>query len=125
VAASGEDEEPGEPSPEPPDGIREAIRELVRSGVADQLEELRPTFDLFEQEKLQELELKESYGKNLLRGMFLQLFVADAVFVAYAWYGKHWKLDPSVIEIWLAATVVRMVGVVYVVTRNLFPPKKD
>jgi hypothetical protein len=127
MKARGDEGQEGESSPEPPPprDVREAIRDLVRSGVAEQLQELRPTFDLFEREKKQELDLKESYGKNLLRGMFLQLFVADAVFVVYAWYGKHWDLEASVIEIWLAATVARMVGVVYVVTRNLFPPKSE
>jgi hypothetical protein len=122
---SSQGERPTDDAPHPNEVVREEIRALVRSGLTEQLQELRPTFDLAHREKEQELELKESYGKNLLRGMFLQLFMADAVFVVYAWYGEHWKLEPSVIEIWLAATVVRMVGVVFVVTRNLFPPKRE
>jgi hypothetical protein len=47
--------------------------------------------------------------------------VADAVFVAFAWAGKHWDLPPDVIEVWLVATVVRVVGVVAIVSRHLFP----
>lgn len=50
-----------------------------------------------------------------------QFVVADAVFVIFAWAGRKWDLPPGVIEVWLAATVVQVVGVVAVVTRHLFP----
>jgi hypothetical protein len=50
-----------------------------------------------------------------------QFVVADAVFVALAWAGWSWALPAGVIEVWLAATVVQVVGVVAIVTRHLFP----
>jgi hypothetical protein len=50
-----------------------------------------------------------------------QLFLANAIFVAFAWVGEHWELSTSVVQVWLAATVVQVVGVVFVVTRHLFP----
>lgn len=56
--------------------------------------------------------------------MFGQLIVANGVFIAYAWAGKGWDLETSVINVWLGATVVQVIGVVLVVTRSLFP-KRD
>lgn len=53
-----------------------------------------------------------------------QSLVADAVFVAFAWAGRRWDLPPGVIEVWLAATVVQIVGVVAIVTRHLFPSRE-
>jgi hypothetical protein len=50
-----------------------------------------------------------------------QLFVADAIFVVFAWAGSGWDLTPGVMEVWLVATVVQVVGVAAVVTRHLFP----
>lgn len=47
--------------------------------------------------------------------------VADVVFVAFAWAGQGWDLTPGVAEVWLAATVAQVVGVVAIVTRHLFP----
>jgi hypothetical protein len=41
--------------------------------------------------------------------------------VAFAWAGKHWDLPPDVIEVWLVATVIQVVGVVAIVSRHLFP----
>jgi hypothetical protein len=45
------------------------------------------------------------------------------VFVAFAWAGQDWHLSTAVIDVWLAATVVQVVGIVLVVTRNLFPDR--
>lgn len=71
----------------------------------------------------QDINLKKSYAKSLLWLVTGQLFIADAVFVAYAWAGKNWHLEPGVIEIWLAATLVELIGVALVITRYLFPPR--
>jgi hypothetical protein len=106
-----------------PGGDEEAIRGLLRSGAVQPLEAQPTTSDLAKREKQQELELKGSYARNLLRAMFVQLGVADAVFITYAWAGESWHLAPAVIEVWLAATVVRVIGVVFVVTRSLFPTR--
>lgn len=69
----------------------------------------------------QDIQLKKSYAKWLLRLVAAQLFVADAVFVAYAWAGEQWHLDPNVMQFWLSATLVELIGVAVVVTRYLFP----
>ncbi len=70
---------------------------------------------------VQEHELRQSYADWIIRVLGAQLFVADLVFVALAWAGWNWELSSGVIEVWLAATVVQVVGVVAIVTRHLFP----
>lgn len=69
----------------------------------------------------QEHGLRQSYADWLLWLLGAQFLIADAVFVAFAWVGMRWALPSGVIEAWLAATVVQVVGVVAVVTRHLFP----
>ena len=69
----------------------------------------------------QDVELKRRYAKWLLILIAAQLVVADLIFVVYAWAGRGWELSPGVIEVWLAATLIELVGVVAVVTRYLFP----
>lgn len=69
----------------------------------------------------QEHGLRQDYGDWIIRILGAQLLVADVVFIVFAWVGKGWDLPPGVIEIWLASTVVQVVGVVAIVTRHLFP----
>lgn len=69
----------------------------------------------------QERQLKRTYAKGILWMLSVQLTLANAVFIVYAWRGRHWHLDTEVIDVWLAATVVQVVGIVLVVTRHLFP----
>ncbi len=69
----------------------------------------------------QEHGLRQSYAVWIIRVLGAQLFVADVVFVALAWAGWNWQLSSGVIEVWLAATVIQIVGVVAIVTRHLFP----
>ncbi len=69
----------------------------------------------------QEHGLRQKYADGILWLLGGQFLVADAVFVAVAWAGWSWALTPAVIEVWLAATVAQVVGVVAVVTRHLFP----
>jgi hypothetical protein len=121
----------GPPDQELAEAIREA-RETLRSGQAresDLPEDLR---HLPERERAQELALKklfaqqehdlrESYAQWIIRILFAQLAIADTVFIVFAWAGQRWVLSPGVIEVWLGATVVQVVGIVLVVTRHLFP----
>lgn len=72
----------------------------------------------------QDIQLKKSYATSLLRLVTGQLFVADVVFIVYAWVGMHWDLEPGVIQFWLGATIVELIGVALVVTQYLFP-KRD
>lgn len=69
----------------------------------------------------QDIRLKRTYARWLLILVAAQLFVADAIFVAYAWAGEHWRLDAGVVQFWLGATLVELIGVVAVITRYLFP----
>ena len=69
----------------------------------------------------QEHGLRQRYGDWIMWMLGVQLLVADAIFVDFAWAGRGWDLAPGVIEVWLAATVVQVVGVVAIVTRHLFP----
>jgi len=69
----------------------------------------------------QDILLKKSYARALLILVAIQLAIADAVFIAYAWVGEDWRLEAGVIEVWLAATLVELIGVALVITRYLFP----
>jgi glutathione S-transferase len=71
----------------------------------------------------QEHGLRQMYANWILWLLGAQFVIADAVFVSFAWIGKSWDLSPGVIEVWLAATVVQVVGVVAIVTRHLFPSR--
>jgi hypothetical protein len=71
----------------------------------------------------QEHGLRQKYADWIIWLLGVQFVIADAVFVAFAWAGKRWDLPPGVIEVWLAATVVQVVGVVAIVTRHLFPSR--
>lgn len=112
----------------------EALAEVV--GVRPRLRSNRDLPDdlknLDERERAQELSrrqlfaeqehgLRQKYADGIIWLLGAQFVVADAVFVAFAWAGRCWDLEPGVIEVWLAATVVQVVGVVALVTRHLFP----
>lgn len=71
----------------------------------------------------QEYELRSTYAQRILLLLLAQFLIADAVFVTFAWAGEHWRLSTAVIDVWLAATAVQVVGIVLVVTRNLFPDR--
>ncbi len=69
----------------------------------------------------QDVELKKTYARTLLCIMVGQLVIADIGFFLYATFGVNWKVDTSVIQAWLAATVFEVIGIALVVTRYLFP----
>lgn len=69
----------------------------------------------------QDIKLKKKYANWLLWLITIQLVAADAVFVVYAWVGEDWHLDAGVIQVWLVATLVELIGVALVITRYLFP----
>jgi hypothetical protein len=131
----------GEESPSPgvksaAEALREAM-ESVQSGAARESPSLPEHLrHLTERERHQALEVKrvfaqlehdlrERYATWILKILGAQLVVTDLVFLAFAWFGEGWDLSPGVIEVWLAATVVQIVGIVLVVTRHLFPDRRD
>ena len=69
----------------------------------------------------QTLRFRNWYGWVLLAALLAQLALADIVFVIYASRGVHWKIPGGVMTAWLSATVVEVIGVVYAITRSLFP----
>ena len=77
--------------------------------------------NLAAKERVQDRKLKLAYATWLRWLLAAQLGIADTVFIVYAWAGRRWHLDPAVIDVWLGATVVQVVGIVLVVTRHLFP----
>lgn len=94
-----------------------ARREWIENERAEQ--DLRLRLRAFENE----LDLRRRYARSLLRMMVGQLGAANAIFVAYAWAGNAWALESGVVQAWLGATVVQVIGVVAVVTRHLFPDR--
>jgi hypothetical protein len=126
-----EGDQPSEQSqpPVPPAVPQKTIDELlaeVESAVAEQgraqpIEELPAEHQIRLREQEQDVGLKKLYAWGLLIMMYAQLLIADGVFVAYAWEGKNWKVPTEAMHVWLAATLVEIIGVVFVVTRYLFP----
>jgi hypothetical protein len=76
---------------------------------------------LFAQDYRQDIGLKKTYAYILLGLLGGQVIAADGVFVTYAQVGADWNLSAPVIDVWLGATLVEVVGIVYVVTRYLVP----
>lgn len=120
-----EDESASQPTADP---NRELIRELVqrmRAGepVDDgaEIDSLPEPAQLHAQDHQQDITLKKKYADWLLGAVIGQLLLANTVFVAYAWAGKGWDLEAVVINVWLGATLVQVIGVVAIVTRYLFP----
>jgi hypothetical protein len=68
-----------------------------------------------------DLTLQRFVGYGGLGLMVAQLVVANLVFVKYA-DAKGWsQLPTGVIQVFLAATVVQVIGVVLIVARSVFP----
>lgn len=66
-------------------------------------------------------ELRKVYAKVFRWAMLAQIALADGIFVMYAWRGRHWNVEASVMDVWLAATVVQVVSIVAIITTSLFP----
>ncbi len=96
----------------------EALRFLTEKA---QLQEI----ELRKEYATQEIELRETYAKGLLAILAVELVVVNVIFWFYAEKGKNWNIPDGVIQIWLGATVVQIVGVVTVVTRYLFPNRNS
>ncbi len=119
-------------SVDPEAAAKAAVVDAIKSGAARESnlpEELRhlPERDQAQaielKRKAAELEhgLKSTYASWILIMLAGQLLLANAIFVAFAWAGEQWELSTAVVQVWLAATVVQVIGVVFVVTRHLFP----
>ncbi len=107
--------EVGETAPTP--AIPKRLRDLEHEERAQEISLRR----LFAE---QEHGLRQKYADWIIWLLGAQFVIADGVFVVFAWAGRSWDLSPGVIEVWLAATVVQVVGVVAIVTRHLFPGRE-
>ncbi|MGD0452308.1 MAG: hypothetical protein ABSB69_01805 [Solirubrobacteraceae bacterium] len=99
------------------------LQHLPEKRAAQELERARQEVETKRERDKQEIELRRTYANGLLRILTGQLVIADLVFVVFAWAGKDWNLSTAVIDTWLGAVVVQVVGVVLVVTRHLFPQR--
>lgn len=89
-----------------------------------------PTYQEHEAERRRLVNRRESdrigfgrwYAYGALIAMAIQVLIADAAFFIYG-YSNHWRVPSSAIEVWLAAVVVQVIGVVLVIVRSLFPSR--
>lgn len=78
--------------------------------------------DLARKSEQLDQELKKRYAYSALIGMCIQLLISNGVFVGYA-FGVRWQIPANVMDVWLGATVVQLIGVVALITRYLFPQR--
>jgi hypothetical protein len=107
-------------STDPKEIVREAREQQRGTGPArpTPLEELQRTQVAGER---QTLRLRETYAGALLWMLAGQIAAANTGFFLYASLGVHWHVQATVMEVWLSAAVVEVIGVVLVITRSLFP----
>jgi hypothetical protein len=124
-AGTGDPPDSPDPQAEAEAEVEAVVEQVVAGGgpSAQPLNRLPPDTagQLFAQDYRQDIGLKKTYAYILLGLLGGQLIAADGVFVTYAQVGADWNLSASVIDVWLGATLVEVVGIVYVVTRYLFP----
>jgi hypothetical protein len=98
----------------------EEVKNLVRETRAGDFKDASPIDRLNERDIGQDIALKKKYATTLLWIMGVQIAVADVVFILYAQWGVDWHVEPTVMQFWLSATVVEVLGIVLVVTKYLF-----
>lgn len=82
---------------------------------------LHSTADIKRADQRLDLLLKRLVAGFALLAVAGQLFIADLVFWRYASCGLNWNLPTESIQTWLGATVIQVLGILYVITRYLFP----
>ena len=111
----------GQPIP-----VTEEQKQEVREALEGAAEVSKlPFYEERRKERLLDMVLKRWYAIALIALLGIQILVVDVVLVGYAWKGVSWRVQPVVINIWLGATVVEVIGVVLVVTQHLFPRRGD
>lgn len=68
----------------------------------------------------QDMKLRERLATNATRLVIAQVAVANILFAFYLGHNAY-DADASVMIAWLSATVVEVVGILWVIARNLFP----
>jgi hypothetical protein len=92
-----------------------------RGAAATDLTRVLSTEDLQQQHSAQRLRLRGRYGFWLLLLLGAQLVAVNVFMFMYACWGVNWNVPNPVIQTWLAATVVELIGLVYVIVSHLFP----
>jgi hypothetical protein len=104
----------------------EEILALGRQLYEHSIATARPTADLTpweqlrHQDYLQDIILRRTYARWMLLILAGELVFVNALFALYTWKNE-WDVTGRTMEVWLGSTVVQIIGVVYVVTRYLFP----
>ena len=83
--------------------------------------ELMSSEELATESKRHDLRLRKRVGTFAIIGVSAELLIANLVFVLYAWQGEQWKIPIGAIDVWLSATVIQVIGILYVITNYLFP----
>lgn len=80
----------------------------------DDLERANQVFDL---------RLKQRVSVLARVAVFLQLFIADCAFGVYLGYNisTNRPIATAAINAWLGAVVIQVIGILYIITRYLFP----
>ena len=97
-------------------------RHVLETGaVVRPTEELTPWEQLRHEDFRQDIALRRRYARRMLQLLGAELVFVNGMFFLYTWLGVHWKIPSATMQVWLSATVVQVIGIVYVVTRYLFP----
>lgn len=72
----------------------------------------------------QKTKLRGGYGWGALGLAGAQVVAADVGFFIYG-YTNAWHIDAQVMDVWLGAAVVQVIGVVTLVTKSIFDPKDE
>lgn len=72
----------------------------------------------------QDIALKKMYARWLLVAMSVQIGFANLGFFLYGG-ANRWSIEPVVMQFWLPAAVVQVIGIVYVIARYLFPRRDN
>lgn len=97
--------------------IRE--RKLVHS--ITELVPVEDSSDLGRKNDETDLLLKRWISVRVMRWMKWQLVTVNVFIICYA-IGVDWRVPPVLITTWFSATVVQIVGIVFIIARYLFPP---
>ena len=123
------------PSPEEIEADKEAVAALADEIGAAEVAPLDAFDQLDLAAKRQAIEHEEDeheerkrFAHNTFRLLTVQLTIMNAIFVAYAWAGVHWRLSDGVVIGYLSGTFGEIVAIILIVAGYLFrlpPPKSN
>lgn len=110
------------PDPSSASDEEAAVHAALEGAKRGELTERQALDDVEERRKAQFVDLRSGYGWGLLVLMYLQVALANGIFIYYA-RARQWDVPSSVMQVWLGATVVQVIGIATIVVRHLFPSK--